>query len=76
MPRLRLSLRARAASWAMEMPPLSSMVSGKPETNAAFSPNRRNSSSLSWPRMARSTGSPARAQMILVATCSLDISSE
>ena len=72
----RFSLRARAASWAMEMPPVSSMYKGVLESSLAQMVSFAKSASVISPRLILLEDTSACSEMILVASCSEDISSE
>ena len=75
-PRWRFSRRARAASWAIEMPPVWSMNSGSfciiCEQATSFS----KSFSVISPRRIFEDGISVCSEMMRVASCSDDISSE
>ena len=75
-PRWRLRRRARAASWAIEIPPVWSMKSGIfciiCEQATSFS----KSVSVISPRLILEEGISVCSEMMRVASCSDDISSE
>ncbi len=74
-PEVRFSRRARAVSWAMEMPPVSSMNSGASWMSKAASRTWPNSEASISPRRMRSEGTPEVSDRRRMASCSDDISS-